>query len=178
MRLKDYRGKVVLLSSWATWSDPSKTEVAVLNELEENFMFKGLVVIGISYDDTADQVREFQKQYPQIYKIGLGGQAIEGQLAAKPLPTTYIIDRRGKIRTRLTGVQHRQTLEAAIQPLLSESNTDCPVSAWLQKDELEIHCRTITINRLPAVLIHRLSASQSSPADTHTHNQIAARKVY
>jgi peroxiredoxin len=120
LRLKDYRGQVVLLNFWATWNAPSKTEVAVLNVLHESFNSKGLVVIGISYDDTAEQVREFQKENLQKYQIGLGGNAVEG-LTAQPLPTTYIIDRRGKIRTKLVGVQNRQTLEAEILPLLSEA---------------------------------------------------------
>lgn len=106
LRLKDFRGQVVLLNFWATWAIPSKNEIPSLNSLQQSYESRGLVVLGISYDDTAEQVRKLQNETPQTYQIGLGGRAAEGQLGALQLPTNYIIDRRGKIEQSLwaTGV--------------------------------------------------------------------------
>lgn len=121
LRLKDFRGRVVLLNFWASWVVPSKDEIPVLNGLQESFDAQGLTVIGISYDDTAEQIREFQKEHPQNYSIGLNNKAAETRLAASPLPTTYLIDRRGRINRKFIGAQSRATFAAAIQPLLDEA---------------------------------------------------------
>lgn len=121
--LKDFRGRVVLLNFWATWAIPSKREVPVLNSLEQRFASRGLVVIGISNDDTAEKIKDFQKENPQNYQIGMGDKAIARQLGILQLPTTYIIDRRGKIRKKFVGVgdQSAEAFAAAIQPLLDEA---------------------------------------------------------
>jgi serine/threonine protein kinase/peroxiredoxin len=121
LRLRDFRGRVVLLNFWATWAIPSKNEIPGLNSLQQSYESRGLVVMGISYDDTAEQVRTFQNEIPQTYEVGLGGKASEGQLGGLKLPTTYVIDRRGKIRATFVGETSREQFEAAIQPLLKEA---------------------------------------------------------
>jgi len=71
-------------------------------------------------DDTADLVQEFQKDIPQSYQIVLGGREVGSTLPASPLPTTYIIDRQGRIRDKLIGERSRDAFEAVIKPLLDE----------------------------------------------------------
>jgi len=121
LRLRDFRGRVVLLNFWATWAIPSKNQIPSLNSLQQSYESRGLVVIGISYDDTSEEIRKFQNEAPQTYQVGLGGKASEGQLGAMQLPTTYVIDRRGRIRTKFVGDTSREQIEAAIQPLLNEA---------------------------------------------------------
>jgi serine/threonine protein kinase/peroxiredoxin len=122
LRLRDFRGRVVLLNFWATWAIPSGNEIPTLNSLQQVYGSRGLVVIGISSDDTAEQVTEFQHEHPQKYLIGTGGKAsAAGQLAVTALPTTYLIDRGGKIRAKFVGETSRKQFEAAIQPLLTEA---------------------------------------------------------
>jgi serine/threonine protein kinase/peroxiredoxin len=121
LRLKDFEGRVVLLNFWTTWATPYRKEVPVLNELQNDLGSRGLSVIGISYDDTADAVRQFQKEIPQEYQIGLGGKQVRTELQSTVFPTAYLIDRRGRIRKRIVGGQTRAAFEAAIEPLLSEA---------------------------------------------------------
>jgi len=120
LRLKDFQGRVVLLNFWTTWADPSRKEIPVLNELQKEFGPRGLTVIGISYDDAAEAVKQFQKEIPQDYQIGLGGKEAGTQLLSTAFPTTYLIDRRGRIRKKMVGGQTRAALEAGIEPLLNE----------------------------------------------------------
>ena len=122
-RLKDLRGQVVVLNFWATWCIPCRSEIPSLSAMQKDFEGRGLRVIGVSYDDTADLVQRFQKDIPQSYQIVLGGREVGAQLPASPLPTTYIIDREGRIRDKMIGERTRAAFESVIKPLLEESPT-------------------------------------------------------
>jgi serine/threonine protein kinase/thiol-disulfide isomerase/thioredoxin len=117
-RLEDFRGRVVLLNFWASWCVPCRPQVSALNELQRTFEPRGLKVIGLSYNDTAAEVKQFQKETPQDYQLGFVGNEVGAMFPS--LPVTYILDRRGRLRKKMIGQQSRAALEAAIDPLLSE----------------------------------------------------------
>ena len=121
LRLKDLRGRVVLLNFWATWCIPCRSEIPSLSAMQKDLEQRGLSVVGVSYDDTADLIQQFQKDIPQSYQIVLGGREVGSQLPASPLPTTYIIDRQGRVREKLIGERTRAAFEAIIKPLLDET---------------------------------------------------------
>jgi cytochrome c-type biogenesis protein len=125
MRLNDLRGRVVVLNFWATWCIPCRAEIPALSAMQKDLESRGLAVVGVSYDDTADLVKSFQKDIPQSYEVVLGGREVGSQLPASPLPTTYIIDRQGRIRDKFIGERTRAAFEASILPLLDEA----PVTA-------------------------------------------------
>ena len=78
-------------------------------DLEAN----GLTIIGASWDDTEDLIKDFQKDIKQDYMILLGGEAVQQQFGGIPsLPTTYIIDREGHIREKIIGGRDREGFEA------------------------------------------------------------------
>jgi serine/threonine protein kinase/thiol-disulfide isomerase/thioredoxin len=114
--LRDFRGQVVVLNYWSISSVASRNEVPVLNELHKSFGPRGVQVIGITAEDTADEVKRFQKQFPQDYLIGI--QPGNSSLSTSQLPTTYLIDRSGRVRQKLIGMQSSATLQAAIEQLM------------------------------------------------------------
>jgi thiol-disulfide isomerase/thioredoxin len=120
LKLSDLRGRVVVLNFWATWCIPCRSEIPALSAMEKSLGGEGLTVVGVSYDDTADLIQDFQKDLKQDYIVVLGGKDVGSQLPASPLPTTYIIDRQGRIREKFIGERTQAAFEAVIKPLLTE----------------------------------------------------------
>jgi cytochrome c-type biogenesis protein len=121
LRLSDFRGRVVLLNFWATWCGPCRAEIPELNKLQRDFQASGLTVVGVSWDDSAAGVREFQKEIRQDYTVLLGGEDAQGKFEAiRSLPTTYVIDREGHIRQRIIGARDRAQFEVVLKALLNE----------------------------------------------------------
>jgi peroxiredoxin len=116
--LRDFRGQVVVLNYWSVSNVASRNEVPVINELARNFDPKDVAVIGIAVGDTADEVKQFQKQVSQNYLIGL--QPGNSSLSTLKLPTTYLIDRSGRVRQQLVGPESLATLETGIKKLLNQ----------------------------------------------------------
>lgn len=123
LRLSELRGRVVVLNFWATWCIPCRSEIPALSAMGKSLSGEGLTVVGVSYDDTAEMVQEFQKDLKQDYLVVLGGKDVGSQLPASPLPTTYIIDRQGLIREKFIGERSQAAFEAVIKPLLLEGST-------------------------------------------------------
>ncbi len=107
VRLSDYKGKVILLDFWATWCGPCKYEIPGFVELQERYRDRGLQVIGVSVDDTADKLAPFAQQFKINYPILQGLGHDEVQEAYGPIwgiPINVLISRDGKICARHTGL--------------------------------------------------------------------------
>ncbi|HEX8772551.1 MAG TPA: cytochrome c biogenesis protein/redoxin [Pyrinomonadaceae bacterium] len=126
LRLSELRGRVVMLNFWATWCGPCRAEIPELNAMQRDLGDQGLTIIGVDWDDTVEGVKEFQQELPQDYTVLIGGEEVQSLFGGIPsLPTTYIIDRDGRIRQKIIGARGRAVFEAAIKPLLDEA----PVTA-------------------------------------------------
>jgi cytochrome c-type biogenesis protein len=128
LRLADYRGRVVLLNFWATWCVPCRSEIPALGELNRDLQPRGFAVVGLSTSDTADLVKEFQKQVKMDYSVALGDEDVAARYKVGVLPTTFIIDREGRIRHTIIGEKTREYFEARIAPLLDETTTAATAS--------------------------------------------------
>lgn len=122
VHLKDLQGHVVLLNFWATWCIPCREEIPELNKLQQELQAQGLKVIGASTEDTADGVNDYQQSVAKFeYEVLLGGSDAKAKLEHPQLPTTYIIDRQGRIRQKIIGSRDKAGWEAAVKPLLEEA---------------------------------------------------------
>ena len=120
-QLTELRGRVVLLNFWATWCVPCRSEIPELNNMHRDLESRGLSVVGVSTYDGADGVRSFDIK--QDYPVLLGDQTVEAKFAVSALPTTFILDRQGRIRAKIIGERRRESFEAAVKPLLEEAAT-------------------------------------------------------
>ncbi len=119
--LSSLRGRVVLLNVWSTRCIPCRKEIPVLNALQNEYEAKGLTVVGVSWNDTSDDIKRFQKEKtPQNYTVLLQGKSLQSTFGGLDgLPATYLIDQQGRARQVLLGVNDRATLELAVLSLLN-----------------------------------------------------------
>lgn len=120
--LADYAGQVLLLNFWATWCRPCRIEMPWFVEFQEAFAERGLAVLGVSVDDGWDVVRMFLEQNPVDYRVALADTAERlapfGPITV--LPTTWLIDRQGRLAATHVGLVDRGVLENDIRQLLAE----------------------------------------------------------
>jgi peroxiredoxin len=121
VKLSDYRGKAVLLNFWATWCSPCKVEMPWFVDLQKKYGNDGLVVLGIAMDDTdAPKIAQFASEMGVNYPVLLGTDKVSEQYGnVQFLPTTFYIDREGKIIGKGTGLLGRGEIEENIQKALS-----------------------------------------------------------
>lgn len=118
--LKANAGSVVVVNFWATWCGPCRAEVPYLVRLLDEFEKKGLRVVGINLDeDTVDAVRKFAVDYKMDYPILIPEP---GSPLAKidNVPTTLLIDARGRLFNRYVGAVPEAVLRRDIEKLIAE----------------------------------------------------------
>ena len=128
--LADYKGKAVVVDFWATWCAPCKVEIPWLEKLHDQYASQGLVVLGISEDDLdLDDKAALFKQKREIAesatKLGINYPVlIDDAKVADPyggvdaLPTTFYVDRSGKVVAATIGLVDRDEIEANIKKAL------------------------------------------------------------
>lgn len=121
-RLNSLQGQVVMLNFWATYCIPCREEIPALNSLQHELEAQGLRIIGASLDDSIKDVNAYQKDVVKFdYPILIGGSDAKVKFAQSVLPTTYLIDRQGRIRQKIIGARDKAGWEAAVKPLLAET---------------------------------------------------------
>ena len=121
VKLADLKGKVVLLNFWATWCGPCRLEIPSFVELQEKYADQGFRIIGISVDDPPEALPPFAKRFKINYPLIVGADREDVQKAYGPIfgvPTTFIIDRNGRICVKHVGPVGREQFESEIKSLL------------------------------------------------------------
>ncbi|MGA6988256.1 MAG: TlpA disulfide reductase family protein [Terriglobales bacterium] len=122
LKLSDLRGKAVLLNFWATYCGPCKIEMPWFVELQNEYGPQGFQIIGVAMDDAStEDIAKFAKEMGVNYPILLGKESVAVSYGGvNALPTTFFLDRDGKLIAREFGLQSRSVFVDHIKRALSQ----------------------------------------------------------
>jgi cytochrome c biogenesis protein CcmG, thiol:disulfide interchange protein DsbE len=120
--LRDLKGQVVLVNFWATWCPPCRAEMPGFQKVYESKHAAGFTVVGVSTDELPrPRIAAFLQDHHIGYPVAMATQqtvaAFDG---VSSLPTSYLIDRKGRVRYVVRGIFAEFTLRSAIDRLLAE----------------------------------------------------------
>jgi thiol-disulfide isomerase/thioredoxin len=122
LKLSDLRGKAVLLNFWATYCGPCKIEMPWFVELQKEYGPQGFQIVGVAMDDAStEEIAKFAKQMGVNYPIVLGQESVgQSYGGVGVLPTTFFLDRDGKLIAREFGLQSRSVFVNHIKQAMSQ----------------------------------------------------------
>jgi peroxiredoxin len=125
VKLSDYRGKVVLLNFWATWCGPCRIEIPWFIQFEKEFKDRGFAVLGVSMDDDGwDAVKPYIERMRLNYRVVMGDSLVSDLYGGvDSLPTSFMIDRQGRVARIHIGLAGRSEYQDDINTLLDQSHT-------------------------------------------------------
>lgn len=118
-KLSDYKGKVIVLDFWATWCQPCIKGIPDLIDIQKSM--KDVQVIGITVDENPMKVvPDFIKKHNINYPILIGSEEVYRQYGGiNAIPTTFIIDKEGRIRNKHIGLVPKNVLVEEIKKALN-----------------------------------------------------------
>jgi thiol-disulfide isomerase/thioredoxin len=117
--LEAQRGKVVLVNFWATWCPPCRNEVPEFVKVQQELRPKGFEILGMSVDDGPDPVVDFVKAQGINYGVALATpEVVQAYGGITAVPTSFLIDKTGKVVQKFEGGIDAETLRTAVARLL------------------------------------------------------------
>src|ERR1700690_1139888 len=114
MALSDFRGKVVLLNFWATECGGCRVEIPYFAEFDEKYRSKGFEAVGLCMDISYEglkgpeeawaRVNPFVKSHRLTFPILMADDAVEKAYGVESLPSTYLLDRKGRVAVVYVGL--------------------------------------------------------------------------
>lgn len=119
-----WRGKVVVVNIWGSWCPPCRVEQPILSRLATELQPSGVEFLGIAIRESSATSRAFttakKVPYPSIGDGDSTLLAFVDSLPAVAVPTTYVIDRQGRVATRLLDRATYSTLKSLIDEVVKE----------------------------------------------------------
>ncbi|HXP86150.1 MAG TPA: redoxin domain-containing protein [Bryobacteraceae bacterium] len=133
VKLSNLKGKVVLLNFWATWCGPCKVEIPWFIEFQQTYKDRNFTVVGVSMDDDGwASVKPYVTEKKINYRIVIGDDMLAKVYGGvESLPTTFVIDRFGRIASSHVGLISKKQYENEIQRLLEVTADDSNRSVGL-----------------------------------------------
>jgi len=105
--LAQQRGKVVIVSYWASWCPPCWVEMPQLQSIYTDYRRRGLVVFAVNQGETTESIDKFIERQPKPFNLTIlrdPKMAHAGKADVRGVPTTIVFDRSGREVKRYTGM--------------------------------------------------------------------------
>jgi thiol-disulfide isomerase/thioredoxin len=122
--LPETAGKVMLVDFWASWCAPCKASFPIYSRLQADYASRGLSVIAIGVDETSSAFSAFvARQEPLFSTLHDSKRKLVRLVEVPTMPTSYLLDREGKVRfvhPGFHGAQTEKEIRNEIETLLNE----------------------------------------------------------
>jgi thiol-disulfide isomerase/thioredoxin len=116
------KGKVVLVDFWASWCEPCKQSFPVMEELHKRYSERGLVIIAVNVDENRPDMEAFLKKNAATFVVLRdANQKLVEKAGIATMPSSFLIDREGKVRfvhTGFRGAETKKKYEEEIESLV------------------------------------------------------------
>ena len=120
VRLADYRGRPVIVNFWASWCNPCREEFPLLKKTIREHRADQLAVIGVTFQDIADDSRSFVKKRAATWPQGIDeGGDVASAFGVRAIPQTFFVRPDGTIAARAFGITTQDKLEEPLGQLLA-----------------------------------------------------------
>jgi peroxiredoxin len=117
-QLSDYRGKGVFLNFWGTYCKPCEKEMPYMNNLYKEYKNQGVEIIAVNVGESKLAVEKFAEKYQLDFPIVIDkdNQVLEAY-DISPIPTTFLINKDGKIVEIITGTMTEQDIKNKLEKI-------------------------------------------------------------
>jgi cytochrome c biogenesis protein CcmG/thiol:disulfide interchange protein DsbE len=118
--LEALRGKVIVVNFWASWCNPAcYDEAPALERAWRTYRDRGVVVVGVDMQDTAEAAREFIRRFELTFPNAPDhGGKVAVEYGVYGVPETFFVDRAGTIRAKHVGAVTDEMIRGALEQLL------------------------------------------------------------
>lgn len=155
----EWRGKVVILNFWATWCGPCRYEIPELMALQKEFP-NSLQVVGLSVDEAPPaEVKQFAERMGITYPVAIASDQLQNRFGGiLALPTSFVLDRQGRIVQKHVGLVPQDYYATEIS-YLAGKKVDAQVETFV--DEGQIFAANVkNAKSLPGVDMSKLTPAQ------------------
>jgi len=159
LSLASLRGKVVIVNFWATWCPPCREEIPDLIALQARYPDQ-LQVVGVSQDEApASMVAQFASQHRMNYPIVMDTPELERMFTnIHALPTSFVVDRDGRIAQRHVGMLNASLTETETR-VLAGLETNVTIEYAEDQDKVKLE-NAAQANKIPGVDLSKLTPAQ------------------
>jgi thiol-disulfide isomerase/thioredoxin len=155
----EWRGKVVILNFWATWCGPCRYEIPELMALQKEFP-DSLQVIGLSVDEAPPaEVKKFADRMGITYPVSIADDQLQNRFGGiLALPTSFVIDRQGRVVQKHVGLMPQDYYAMEIN-YLAGKKVDADVQTFV--DEGQVFPSNVkNAKSIPGVDMSKLTPAQ------------------
>ena len=123
LKLSSLRGKVVLVDFWASWCEPCKKELPLLDKLAPRLHARGIEIVAVNIDDDKNKAADFMRSHGlHLTVVADASKKIVGAWEPPKMPSSFVVDKAGVVRAVHGGFEpgDEAKLEAELNALVSK----------------------------------------------------------
>ena len=121
MVMEEGKGKVTIISVFASWCPPCKEEMPILVKTRSGVDNKDLLLVGLSVDESLGELKQFIKKYNVNFPVYTGTDELLQALGISGIPHMFIFNRKGELVESFVGLMPEPMFRAILARLLGES---------------------------------------------------------